>query len=1005
MNKEISLSKKSKLTLPPPKEKRKAFFREYGFLIGCALIPAFLMYMIYVAKELHPFGDGSVLVLDLNAQYVWFFEALRNVVKGDASLLYSFSRALGGEFMGIYAYYLASPLSYLVCLFPKERMLEALLTLFLVKTSICGVTFGYYMKKTLKKPKAFAIVIFATCYALSSYAVVQQHNTMWIDALMWLPLLTLGLENLIKHGKFKMYTVFLAITLFSNYYIGWMICIYCFLYFFLYYFAHNEENRNNPHKESMHFFKSLFRVALFSLIALGIAAIILLSAYYSLSFGKTTFSDPEWKTELNFDIMDLLYKFLPGSYDTVRPDGLPFIYCGMLTLLLLPAYFLSDKFPMRQKIFSGIFIFIFMASFTLNIADLIWHGFQYPNWLNHRYSFMITFYLCVLACRAFSEFETIPIKSVVATGGFIALFCIVLQKYDENSPVEPDDMTTIWFSLIAIFAYLALLGLLKKTTEVQIVSVFLLATVAVEVFLSGLWNLNGLDNDVVYSGYGRYNNFLNSARPIVDTVQNADTSFYRMEKTFRRGINDNMALKIRGLSGSTSTLNEETIRFLNKMGYSSKSHWSRYNGGNPVSDSLLGLKYILAESDSVHGNYYDVYTIDETNGYTAYRNPYALSLAYGVSDDILKFPLGFQEADPNTENNATDTENEEDAIAIGNAVQDLKSKLNEWLGIEETIRNGVYVDEYVSPFERLNYMITAMVGSNETTEVFVPIYVQKTITTNSIKGYAAENHIYYQKEYEDEGASIVTYQITVPETNEVFFYLPTDYPREITLTLRKEGDRVGIDGTPMGTFNGNDTACILSLGMHEAGTTLYLDMEFTAAKFYIKANQSAFYIIDWPVFEEVMAELAKDQLQITEYTESSFTGTFTASREHELVMTTLPYDKGWKVYVDGEEVETIKVLGSLVSFYIDGEAGETHDVEIVYRPNTLIIGISVSLIAAALLVLLIVFEKKMRKVPFLRAVISIPEPSELPKEAQTTEVIEEAQPTEEEPPSDEENNT
>ena len=962
-----------KLLDSPAATRGKRFFGEHGFLFLCALIPMLLMYLIYVARDLHPFGDGCVLVLDLNAQYVWFFEALRNAVKGDASLLYSFSRALGGEFMGMYAYYIASPLSYLVCLFPKERMLEALLTMFLIKTGICGATFGYYMKRTLKKPKAFPIILFAICYALSSYAVVQQNNTMWIDALMWLPLITLGIEELIKRGKFKMYTIFLALTLFSNYYIGYMICIYCFIYFFLYYFAHNEENRNNPFGEKLHFIKSLLRIAFFSLIALGIAAIIILSAYYSLNFGKTTFSDPKWKTELNFDILDLLYKFLPGSYDTVRPEGLPFVYCGLLTLLLLPAYFLSEKYPMRQKIVSGIFIFIMVASFTLNIADLIWHGFQYPNWLNHRYSFLLSFYLCVLACRAFSEFKTVSLKGVVATGGLIALVAIILQKYDETGVVKPNDLTTVWFTLIMIFAYLALLGLLRKTTEVRLISIFLLATVAVEVFLSGLWNLNGLDDDVVFSKYSRYNNFLNGTRPIVDTVQASDPSFYRMEKTFQRSINDNMALKIRGLSGSTSTLNEETIRFLNKMGYASKSHWSKYKGGTPLNDSLLGLKYIVAESGSVYENYYDIYTIDEANGYTAYRNPYALSIAYGVNDAILDFPLGFRELLPEeeTEKAPVDPKDEENAGAIGEAVQKLKSKLNGLLGIEETLRNAEYVDEYYSPFIRLNAIVTAMLGEEEMIEVFVPAIIERTYFENAIMGAGGDGHVGYQKEALDEEA-VMTYKITMPETAELFFYLPCNYPREFEMSLR---NGVYGEGVSYGSFNGNDTACIASFGIQEKGAELYLDMTYQSERFYVKSNHQSFYYIDWEVFEDVMERLGQDQYQITEYTESSFKGTFTASNEHELVMTTLPYDKGWKIIVDGEEVETVKALGSVISFYIDGEAGETHTVEMVYRPNTLTIGVSASLISAALLILLIVLERRMKKIPFLRAVISIPEGS------------------------------
>ena len=94
-----------------------------SYLAFCFLVPVILMFGVYLTRALHPFGDGTPLVLDLNAQYVYFFEGLRNLVYGDAdSFLYSFSRSLGGEFMGMYAYYLASPLSYLVALFPQSKM-------------------------------------------------------------------------------------------------------------------------------------------------------------------------------------------------------------------------------------------------------------------------------------------------------------------------------------------------------------------------------------------------------------------------------------------------------------------------------------------------------------------------------------------------------------------------------------------------------------------------------------------------------------------------------------------------------------------------------------------------------------------------------------------------------------------------------------------------------------------------------------------------------------------
>ena len=105
-----------------------------SYLVFCFIVPAILMYLLYLVREIHPFGNGSVLVLDLNAQYVYFFEGLRNIVAGEADFLYTFSRALGGEFMGMYAYYLSSPFSFLLCLFPKDWILEGLLVLFLLKS-------------------------------------------------------------------------------------------------------------------------------------------------------------------------------------------------------------------------------------------------------------------------------------------------------------------------------------------------------------------------------------------------------------------------------------------------------------------------------------------------------------------------------------------------------------------------------------------------------------------------------------------------------------------------------------------------------------------------------------------------------------------------------------------------------------------------------------------------------------------------------------------------------
>ena len=345
---------------------------QYLYLLFCFIVPVIVCYGLYIVKGIFPFYNGSPLVLDLNHQYVSFFEALRDAALGERSFLYSFSRSLGGEFMGMIAYYMASPLTYITVLFPKDRIQEAVLTIMLIKCGLSGASFGFYLHKKSKNPKKLVIFTFSLLYALSSYAIVHQHNTMWIDALIWLPLFAYGLESLVYRKKYKLYVISLSVIMICNYYIGFMVCIFAVLYFFYCYFSKSKEEVN-PHGEKLHFIRAGSRFAIFSLISATISAFMLIAALYSLQFGKTEFSSPSWSLTANFNIVDFLTKFLPGAYDTVEPSGLPFVYCGLITLLLLPVYFLSKSITSREKVSSLALIGVLVLSLFLKPLDLIWH--------------------------------------------------------------------------------------------------------------------------------------------------------------------------------------------------------------------------------------------------------------------------------------------------------------------------------------------------------------------------------------------------------------------------------------------------------------------------------------------------------------------------------------------------------------------------------------------------------------------------------------------------------
>ncbi|MBE6593529.1 MAG: hypothetical protein E7642_05995 [Ruminococcaceae bacterium] len=877
---------------------QKLYLSPSLYLLFCFIVPVVLMFGIYLTRGLHPFGDGTPLVLDLNSQYAYFFEGLRNLVYGDASsFLYSFSRSLGGEFMGMYAYYLASPLSYLVALFPQDRIQEAILTILLIKTGLCGATFGYYLHKHSTTPKKIATLTFSVMYALSAYAVCQQSNTMWIDALIWLPLMAYGIEQLILNRKYKLYTVSLTVILISNYYIGYMMCIFAVLFFFYSYYS-KRSDQINPRREKLHFIRSATRFGIFSLLSAAISAFMLIAAYYSLGFGKSDFSSPNWSVKAKFEILDFLVKFLPGSYDTFEPSGLPFIYCGLLTLILIPVYFTAKKINPREKIASAALLAVFLISFIVNPIDLIWHGFSTPNWLNGRYSFLFCFILLILAYKGLGHLKEAGEKFLLCICGLIVLFIAVAEKQEFESFINSDSKLLtfgcIWFSVfftVALFALLCLKIRLTSKKAQHAVSAILAAVVCVEVFCNGVVCFIKINDDVLFSKYSGYQNFLDNIRPTVEELKEYDDGFYRTEKTHHRQRNDNFALALKGISNSTSTLNADAIEFINRMGYTGRAHLTQYRGGTPLSDSLLGIKYVIdkASSSTFDGIYEKIEELGDDK-YSVYRNPYALSFAYGVSSDIKDFSM----------------------------------------------------EECANVFTRYNTLLSTMLGNDDVSDVFIPVSGLNAHHGNC-KEVKMVTTIRYTAPDRSEGNFSFTY--SAPYTGKYYFYPnASSIPETIKVRI---GDAAKI------SFLERDTDHVLYLGEFNEGDdirlTFYIPKEENI-NFTLK--QSYLWYFDEEAYTSNMEAMTKTpQLAIdATSTDDNITGTLKTTADDQTVLATIPYDKGWNVYVDGEKVETYESLDALLTFDV-ASSGE-HSIRLEYMPSVYKLGYYVSITALVVFILI-----------------------------------------------------
>ena len=890
------------------------------YLLFCFIVPMALMFLIYVCNGTYPFGKNSALVLDLNAQYVHFFTALRQWVYGDGSLLYSFYRSLGGEFMGIYAYYLASPFTYIVALFPLKHIQEAVLCILVLKTGFCGLTMGYYLHKRSKNPNKLVVLIFALLYSLCSFSVIQQNNTMWIDAMILLPIFLYALENLIVNKRYKLYVITLATLLITNYYIGYMMCIFAVLYFFYYYFS-KSKNEINPNGEKLHFLRAGVRFALFSILAAAISAFMLIVAYYSLGFGKSEFSNPNWGLNGNFAILDFLVKFLPGSFDTVEPAGLPFVYCGLITLFLVPVYFVTKKIPVREKVSAAALVTVLLLSLIVSPIDLIWHGFSTPNWLNARYSFMLCFVLLILAYKGFAHLRRVGEKFILGFGALLVLLVAFAEKSKFTSFINSKEKLLvfgcIWFSVFFIVALIALLCLrirVKRPMAAKSVSAVMAAIICVELVCNGVVCFMQFDADVAFATYEKFDSFFGELRPVTEKIKEYDTGFYRMEKTTHYSKNDNMSLGINGISNSTSTLNASAIEFVGQLGYTGRSHLTMYKGGTPLSDSLLGIKYVIdSKSSSRFSHTYTVVSEIDDNYYKVVKNPYAMSLAYVVDKDVQNLAL----------------------------------------------------DEYSGYFTRTNGIISAMLGEHETLEIFNSV---SGMTTTSSSCTVTETTASIKCQTADDAKGTVMFSYVAPYTGDYYFYSPTknsakikNLSAKIYTTKNEENAHREQLGTSV-KFLDSDSTHILWAGYHEKGSIIEVELTIPEkTKFELNKSVPFLWYLDSDAYNSAMTTLTSNpQLKIDEdIKEHNITGSIATTAPAQMVFTTIPYDEGWSVYVDGQKVETYQTMDALMAFDIDGAGA--HSVEMKYMPSCYILGAIISAFGILAFVAICVLEMILKK--------------------------------------------
>ncbi|WP_316390842.1 YfhO family protein, partial [Enterococcus faecium] len=600
------------------KKNLKSFFRENGrYAAASFLIPFLILALVYLSIGIYPGSSRSILASDAFSQFSNFHASFRNVLLGKQSIFYTWNASLGLNYLSLISYYLGGIFTPLVFFFPNQMMPDALYVLTLLKVGCAGLAF-WFLARTFKIPR-WGHVALSVSYALISFITAHSEIIMWLDAFVYLPLVILGIHRVMDLKRPKLLFISYLLLFLSSFYMGFMIGVFSFLYFIARLLTNWSEYK-----------KTIVPYGITSLLAGGASMIIVLPAVLDLrSNGEALSQITTLKTEAT-SYLDLIMKNMIGVYDTTKYGSIPFVYAGLLPLVLCLFYFASRKVPLKNKFLYGSLFAILIASFYLVPLNLFWHGMHAPNMFLFRYAYLFSFLVLLLAGKGWEKIEQddggllLGIILVVA-----ALFAVAWGIKPEGSYTYVT-MTSFVLTVVFLGIYAFAVGFYQhKKLSFNHLSILLLLIMSAEALVNTNSMIHGILDDWNYASRSLYTDPYPDLKALVNETKKDSDSFYRLENLDPVSANDSINYGYSGISLFSSIRNRNSSSYLDKLGFRSRGTNLniRYNNNTLLMDGFTGIKYNISKNESTFSKY-GFRQAGQSGDYTLYQNVNALPLAF-----------------------------------------------------------------------------------------------------------------------------------------------------------------------------------------------------------------------------------------------------------------------------------------------------------------------------------------------------------------------------------------
>ena len=847
--------------------------------------PFFGMLVVMLIGEYSPFGQYSMLYSDMYHQYFPFFSAFRRAILSGDSLLYNWDVGLGVDYLGLYSYYLASPLNILSIFVPDGWVLGYFSLLMPIKLGLASMFFGIFLKKISGK-QDYSTVLFGSFYGLCAWALGYQWNIMWLDTFALLPLVMTGMISLLKERKFILYTITLFLSIYTNYYIGFFTCIFVLLTFICYQICR--------FKDFSTFIADLSRIAIFSLLAIGMTAIISLPTLAALQTTQSSVNKFPEGFQLNMTTNDnwlgliqTMAKVAGNTYGGITPsfkEGLPNLYCGVFTIILSTLYLFCKGIRVRDKICSIALLLFLNVSCIFRQLDYIWHGFHFTNMIPYRFSFLYSFVMLYMAYIAWTKRRTFRLWQVILA----SIPAIGMMFFYQDL----DDITFWAYNGVTMLLYISALVYLctfrpaptepdteqlvsyvhERSSRKSKCSAVLLCVMAVEIVL------NIVNFGIAFPGTDtrNYPKGTTDTKAVIEYMkqQEKDNPFYRTEVTHTQTLNDGALNNYYGITTFTSSANVKVTEFMRILGYGAKNTYNRYSyeESSPVANLFLGLKYMIERDGKVESNPYFDDIFASNNVHLLENNAY-LPLGFLANSQLLN-------VDFNKNSNRFDFQN---------------TLMKEATGIRQNVWN------YMSG----NLLTISSDGPN--------------ITPQTSTGYCAYTT--------DNKSGTITYSYTADRSG--FVCVDLDLSKRNNFSIWLNNEQLYNE-----TYSLPQTASVCEV---ESGDVVHIKLTCKPSENGTIKIKAA--VLNENVFRRGYEKLSASVLNISRFSNTKIEGTIDCKHDGVLY-TSIPQNGNWHAEVDGKPADTVTIGDAMVGLLLpEGN----HSIRFIYRNPSFSLGWKISL--------------------------------------------------------------